>query len=194
MATFIDLPRDQVSRRIVDNELLLRSVQAAGAAPAKARTGTRVTVRGYDIPWLPGKAEHMYVEYDDGRERLIARGGPSPLGDALNGNLRVVAGVSPEQESRDYRKGGRVLHSGFLPGVSAQTAAAPARAYGEELKRDGRAYSRQSNSNSFAADVVERMFGVRPGDHLTPGYDRNLKNAPQVRPYDLSPALRGPGG
>lgn len=173
--------------------LTLKDYAALHRAP-KARPGTSVTVRAYDIPWLPGKAEHMYVAYDDGREQLIARGGPSHLGDVLNGNLRVVAGVTPAWESRDHGQGGRVLHRGFLPDVAARDAAAGARAQAAQLARDHRAYSRRSNSNSFAADVAEDLFGVRPGDRLTPGHDRRLREAPRVRPYDISPALRRPGG
>ena len=190
MATLLNAPAGSLA---APAHLTPRERVALARAPTK-RPGTRVTVRAYDIPWLPGKAEHMFVEYDDGRERLIARGGPSHLGDALSGNLRVVAGVTPARESRDDGQGGRVLHSGFLPDVAATDAAARARTHAAQLARDNRSYSARSNSNSFAADVAEDLFGVRPGDRLTPGYDRRLKDAPRVRPYDISPAMRGPGG
>jgi len=162
-------------------------------APKRGRPGTEVTVRAYDIPWLPGKAEHMYVQYDDGREQLIARGGPSNLGAALYGNLTVRAGVTPARDSRDYGNGGRVVYRGFLPDRSAEAAAAGARRHADEVIRDRRRYTIDTNSNSYAADVVEPLFGVRPGDSLTPGYQRRLNTAPRVRPYDISPAMRLPG-
>lgn len=168
--------------------LPLKDLAALQRAP-KRRAGTQVTARSYDIPWLPGKAEHMYLEYDDGRDQLIGRGGPSHLSGAVDGSLRVVGGVTPARQSRDYGKGGRVVQSGFVPDMTAQQASASARALGDRLAADPRAYSYRSNSNSFAADAFEGLFGVRPGDHLTPGHDRRLDASRRVRPRDFSPAM-----
>lgn len=65
--------------------------------------------------------EHMYVEYDDGRERLIARGEPSPrsglpmLNGALSDNLRVSGSVVAAASGRDFGTGRRLIFEGFLP-------------------------------------------------------------------------------
>lgn len=168
--------------------LSLREQLALEAAPK--RPGTSVRVRAYRIPGL-GPAKHMYVEYDDGRERLIARGGPSGEGPdfvrgVLSDNLHVTGGVTPAYLSRDYAKGGETVFSGYLPGVSAQAAAAPARREAQALAKDPRRYRGLANSNSYAADTVEPLFGVRPGDPLTPGYKTRLDEAPRAR---LSPLM-----
>jgi hypothetical protein len=136
----------------------------------------------------------MYVEYDDGRQRRIARGGPSGLAGALSGDLQVTAGVTPADQSRDNGAGGRVLYRGFIPNRSADEAAEPARRHAEAVNKGRRQYGSGANSNSFAADVTAQMFGVRPGDNYTPGYRQRLNSAPRTRPYDISPALRRPGG
>lgn len=183
-----------VDPRTTYQPMTARELAELNRAPKRPGPGTSVTVRSYDIPWLPGRAEHMYVEYDDGRRQLIARGGPSNLGNALNGNLQIVGGVTPARESRDYGKGERVLYRGFVPDKSAEETAAPARAYAAKVVKDRRAYGLKANSNSFAADVAAALFGVRPGDDLTPGYRQRLNKAPRVSPYDISPALRGTGG
>lgn len=160
-------------------------------APLRSRPrgrGTQVTVRAYDIPSLPGPHEHMYVEYDDGREQLIARGGPSAdggefVGKGIAGRLQVVGGVSPASINRDYGKGRRVVFEGFVPEISAQEAAAPARQSGRMLQDHPRQYGWGANSNSYAADAVEPLFAIRPGDRLTPGYDTRLKDAPGLYPW-----------
>jgi hypothetical protein len=149
--------------------------------------GTTVRVRSYDIPGLPGPSEHMYVEYDDGHEQLIARGGPSRdgaslAGAALQDDLHVVGGVTPARLSRDYGHGQRVVFEGFAPGISAQQAADPARERARGLAADPRRYGWRSNSNSYAADAVEPLFGVRPGDGLTPGSRTRLQDAPRTSP------------
>ncbi|WP_372785026.1 hypothetical protein [Phenylobacterium sp.] len=139
----------------------------------------------------------MFVQYDDGREQLIARGGPSLegaefAGGLLDGSNRVTAGVFPAALSKDYGKGQREIFHGFLPGIPAQEAAAGARAYAADVNRGGDAYAPLgTNSNSFAADVIEDRFGRRVGDTGTPGYRYHLhaqRTAPQ--PFDLSPLLR----
>lgn len=175
--------------RTVYQPMTARELAALSMAPKRTGPGTSVTVRSYDIPWLPGPAEHMYVEYDDGRDRLVARGGPSAFVDVFDGNLRVVGGVSPAGQSRDGDKGGRVLQRGFIPNRSADEAAAPARRHAEAVNKAGRQYGVGANSNSFAADVAADMFGVRPGDSLTPGYRRRLNSAPRARPSDVRPAV-----
>jgi len=154
------------------------------------RKGTHVTVRAYDIPNLPGPQQHMYVEYDDGREQLIARGGPSAEGDtfvpsSLAGRLRVVGGVVPATQSKDYGKGERVVFRGFAPDMSAQEAAEPARRNGRALQEQPRQYGIwRDNSNSFAADAVEPLFGIRPGSAWrTPGHGNTLTKARGVHSW-----------
>lgn len=156
-------------------------------APRRTGPGTMVTVRSYEVPKWPLDDEHMYVEYDDGREQLIARGGPSAEGGALvkgalRDDLHVVGGVAPAHLSKDFAQGERVMLQGFLPGVTAQEAAIPARLVARRLDRDPRRYRRGSNSNSYAADAVEPLFGMRPGDVFTPGWDTRLGSAPRVQP------------
>ena len=184
-----------VDPRKVYQPLTARELSELNRAPRRTGPGTQVTVRSYDIPGLYGPDEHMYVEYDDGREKLIARGGPSSAGGLLMGSARVVGGVTPAAESRDYERGGRVMYRGFVPNKSADTTAAPARLHAKSLDADERAYDIGANSNSFAADVTAALFGVRPGDNFTPGYRQRLNTAPRRRaPVDLSPALRRPAG
>ncbi|MFN4178033.1 hypothetical protein [Phenylobacterium sp.] len=169
-------------------------------APKKGeRRGTTVTMYAYEIPGVPGRVDHAYVEFDDGRERLIARGGPSAQGPALFGaamadQLHVVGGVVPAYLSRDEGKGTRVLFRGEVPGVPAGVAARGAQRIGRELARDPRRYTLWSNSNSYAGDVVEDLFRVRPGDDATPGSAYPLSGARRPKPsLDFSPALKGPG-
>ncbi|MGA0604954.1 hypothetical protein ACO2Q0_03055 [Phenylobacterium sp. VNQ135] len=136
-------------------------------ADAPKRPGTRVTVRAYDTPW-PGRDEHMYTEYDDGREQYIYRGGPS-----LHG---VHAQLTPARESPDYGKGGRVLYRTDLPGVTARTAIGPAQAEGERIERSGAPYRVfYSNSNGVVADGTEAQFGIRVGDERTPGWETPIE-------------------
>lgn len=149
-------------------------------APGEA--GTRVTVQAYPVPLLGRQADHMYVTLDDGREVLIARGGPSArtpgemIRDAWTDHLTVRAEVAPRATSTDRGRGGRVIFEGFLPGQSAQEAATPARAHAVGVNLGGNDYRRDSSSNSFAADVVEALFGCRVGDARTWGSRTQLRD------------------
>lgn len=168
--------------------------------------GTTVTVRSYNIPRKNGAPsmprfvenlypEHMYVELDDGREQLIARGGPrEPADPASSDEWTVTGGVGPARQSRDYGRGERVMQRRFVPDVTAQQAAEIARRQAADLERDPRRYGASANSNSFAADVTEALTGERPGDARTWGSRQHLSTAPRIRsePLDLSPAMRGP--
>lgn len=182
-------PPPPIDPRKTYQPLTVRERMALDRAPKMGGPGTRVTVRSYDIPDLPLSQEHMYVEYDDGREQLIARGGPSAEGrafmsQALAGRLQVTGGVTPAKLNRDYGKGQRVLFQGFLPEVTAQQAAEPARRNAQALKDRPRRYGWLSNSNSYAADAVEPLFGVRPGDGvMTPGAAHRLAGAQPISPW-----------
>lgn len=167
-----------------------------GPKPPYDRPGprTRVTTYSYDIPrakgWLPrhgwaGGPDHMYVEFDDGRETLIARGGPK-------GRLETVqAQVTPAGDSIDRGQGERVMFRGELPGQTAREATRAAQAHAEGVNRGFNRYGLRSNSNSYAADVVEDLFGVRPGDFQTWGHRRRLVDTPP-KPTPYTDALRRP--
>jgi hypothetical protein len=177
-------------------------------APKRA-PGTEVSVRARPIGKLGGWKDHMFVHYDDGRAQLIARGGPSEEGASffpslVDGSNRVLAEVTPEAASRDYDFPYRTIASTFLPGVSAEQAAAEARAHALGVDRLGNGYGWRRNSNSYAADVAAPLFGYRPGDRRTPGYDQRLRDdvpppAPQgsvftgpLRVDDWTPIIRNP--
>lgn len=195
MATILTgVPAPQGGRLLSGTAMSLRDYAALQAAP-KRRRGTQVTVRAFDIPGRKGllgrvTPDHMYVEYDDGQEQLIARGGPSGQGRGfadglMRDDLHVVGEVTPARENRDYGRGERVLFRGFVPDVPAQQAAEPALRNAEALDRDPRRYRGGSNSNSFAADAVEPLFGVRPGDRQTWGWRDRLRTAPRTRPFGM---------
>lgn len=121
----------------------------------------------------------MYVEYDDGREQLIARGGPSAHGlaflrDGMAGKLRTTAEVKPARQSRDYGTAERTLAQTFLPGVTAREAAQPAYEMAAQVRRGNNLYGQGVNSNSYAAAAAEPAFGRRIGDKHTPGYETRL--------------------
>jgi len=150
--------------------------------------GTNVTVYSYDVPRAAGKLgertpDHMYVQYDDGREQVIARGGPSASGlgyflGAQNDTLRIKGEVTPARRNRDFGRGERVMFRGFLPGMTAQQASEGARKTAAELERAPRAYrATGTNSNSFVGDVIEPQFGVRPGDRQTWGSELRTRNS-----------------
>ncbi|MDO8380511.1 hypothetical protein [Phenylobacterium sp.] len=175
-----------VDKLIVRNDAVLKRLPKKAAA---GPPGTKVTVRAYDIasrrlPWLklldPVLYDHMYVEYDDGREPLIARGGPSSRGllpfvrDGLSGRLRTTAEVMPAHQSEDFGRGERVLAQTFIPGRTAREVAQPAYVKAAQVRRGNNLYGRQVNSNSYAADSVEPIFGRRIGDEDTPGYETRL--------------------
>lgn len=194
MAQWIFAPAPVRSPALANGPVLsLRDLSALQKAPRRGPE-TTVTVRAYDIPGRRGVAgrvtpDHMYVEYDDGREQIIARGGPSGQGpefarQLLTDDLHVVGEVTPARESRDYGRGERVLFRGRLPGVTAQAAAEPARRLAERLRDDPRRYRGDSNSNSFVGDVIEPTFHVRPGDRQTWGWDRRLETAPRTQPFN----------
>jgi hypothetical protein len=184
-----------------DGILLSPQEQAALAAAPRRPAGTEVTVQATPVHVLgvPTPFRHMYVQYDDGPDQLIARGGPSLEGPAffggtIDGSDRVSAGVGPASQSKDYGAGGRVLAQRFLPNETVQQAAFPARVHAGGVNHGGNFYGIwDSNSNSFAADVSEPIFGRRPGDVWTPGSRTRLRDdgaAPP--PLDLSPALGVP--
>lgn len=172
--------------------LTLRELALLQTAP-KRTPGTEVTVRAKPVfPWLPTfdlpfgyefrGPDHMFVQYDDGRRPLIARGGPSRsdllgfVGGELDGSTRMSAGVYPAQQSSDYGQERRVLARRFLPGVTAEQAAAPAFRHAEGVNHGGNGYGLNSNSNSYAADDAEPIFGRRIGDDATPGYRTHLRD------------------
>jgi len=173
-------PQDYVS---------LNRAPRLGAGPRPP--GTKVTAYAYDLLRLPEPLarltpDHLYVEYDDGQEQLIARGGPSREGlglaaGHLRGDLSVAAKVGSARESRDYRRGGRVMFRGFLPHMTAQQAAGPARRHAAGVNRGGNAYLGDQNSNTFASDVVEDTFGVPIGDGQTWGSGGRLGHGPKLR-------------
>ncbi|TAJ70697.1 MAG: hypothetical protein EPO51_16540 [Phenylobacterium sp.] len=190
MVTMIDgvLPPPPVSGRTEGPVLSLKDYAALQRAPKRAPT-TRVTVRSYDVPgsWLnklTGKQlsdeakayspDHMYAEYDDGREQYIYRGGPR--------GAFLSARVDPARESPDYGRGERVLYRTELPGQTARQAIQPAREAADHLNRSGQPYLVfGSNSNSVIGDLTADQLGHRVGDRQTPGY----------RPSTLSPYLPG---
>lgn len=106
MATFLkgNLPGPGSPAPLPSGPLMsLRAYASLAAAPRKAQPpGTRVTVRSFDIfsdmferatgRELPESVkkiapDHMFTEYDDGREQYIFRGGEK--------NLRLEAQVDP---------------------------------------------------------------------------------------------------
>ena len=130
-------------------------------ANAPRQAGTNVTVRAYPVwggPW-----DHMYVEYDDGREQYIYRGGPSKHG--------VHAEVTPADRSRDRGRGGREIYRTSLPGVRAREAIKPAERHAARVEASGEPYlAFRSNSNLVVGDLTEDQFGRRAGDNRTPGW------------------------
>lgn len=137
-------------------------------ALAPRKQGTSVTVRSYDL-FRDGKRDnlkvapdHMFVEYDDGREQYIFRGGPSAHG--------LHAEVTRASDSRDYQRGTRVLERRFIPGATAREAIRPAQATAARIERTRPPYlGVHSNSNTAVGDATELQFGRRAGDGQTPG-------------------------
>ena len=175
------------AQRVSAPLMTLREYAALEAAPKKApHAGTRVTVRSFDVlsdnlakatghP-LPSfvKArlpDHMYTEYDDGREQFIFRGGPS------GGKLKVQ--VDPARQSPDFGRGDRVLYETFLPGVTARDAKRPAERSAAWINRSGTLYGGPiANSNLAVGDQTEVQFGKRVGDHQTWGWRDGPRFAP----------------
>jgi hypothetical protein len=178
--------------------MTLQDWAAVASAPQRS-AGTEVSVRASKVRPLLDIPDHMFVEYDDGQNPLIARGGPSKSGlglvtGSLDGSNRVTARVDPSQLSPDYGTAYRTLAARFLPGVSAEEAAAPARQHAAGVNRGGNAYGWNANSDSFAADVAEPLFGFRPHDAWTPGYQTHLRDTPPPPPPYSAPgnAFSGP--
>lgn len=152
-------------------------------ARAPKRRGTTVTVESYPLGFTGGAADHMYAQFDDGRDSYIYRGGPGPNG-------RLDAGVVPAPLSRDFGKGSRVQFQTFLPDVSAAQAVAPARADAARIAASADPYlGITSNSNSVIGDFTARTYGHRvgrdrryAGHGWTPGYDDDLPTEPPTDP------------
>lgn len=139
---------------------------------------TRVTVKSYDVPagwvekppsqilppWFRSRSpDHMFVEYDDGREQYIARGGPK--------GAFKSARVDAARRSPDFRRGERVLYSEVLPGQSAREAIGPALELARRTNGSGQPYLVfGSNSNSYVGDLTQEQLGRRIGDRQTWGY------------------------
>lgn len=183
MATIINgaLP---ASRALADPGAAVMSLKdyASLHVAPKVAPSTKVTVRSYDVPgsWfakvtgrqLPGWAkaispDHMYVEYDDGQEQYIYRGGPrGPL---------LSARVDPARASPDHGRGERVLHRTELPGQTARQAIRPAQQAARQINGAGQPYLVfGSNSNSVIGDLTADQLGRRIGDRQTPGYRPNM--------------------
>jgi hypothetical protein len=145
-------------------------------ANAPKLDGTRVSVKAYPVGPSFDPFQHMYAEFDDGRDSYIYRGGPDP-------DARVGAGVAPAHLSRDFAKGERVLYETFLPGVPAREAIKPAQADADRINRSGDPYlGVTSNSNSVIGGYTDRQFGHRVGDAWTPGYRYDLPDHPEIPP------------
>lgn len=153
-------------------KLLLTPQEQVRLARAPRRPGTEVRVKSYDIieantglrlPVRNLTPDHMYVEYDDGRDPYIYRGGPSPHG--------LHAQVDPVADSPDHGRGDRILFETFLPGINARAAAKPAQAMRDRIERSGRPYLLfDSNSNDAVGDLTQAQFGWRAGDDQTWGW------------------------
>jgi hypothetical protein len=163
--------------------LTTREAAALRAAP-KRSPSTEVTVRAYPVkiagvPLLG--LEHMYTEYDDGRDQYISRGGPSWHG--------LHAQVDPARESPDYRRGTRVVHQTELPGLAAAEAVWPARRNAVRVEASHAPYAGlYSNSNSVVGDQMEDQFGHRVGDRRTPGWNHRIATFPErlrQAPYSM---------
>lgn len=117
-----------------------------------------------------------------GPQGPIARGGPTK-------GLQWVSGrVDPERQSPDFERGGRVMFRGFLPGVTARDAAVPAQQHARAVNADGaNPYGWAANSNSFAGDTEEGLFGCRVGDARTIGFMTHLRETPS--PPQFIPGL-----
>ena len=142
--------------------------------------GTLVTMRAKPIPAVRNQADHMWVEFDDGRQQLIARGGPDShnaemFASGMLNDLSVMGQVDRAENSPDYRQGRRVMAERFLPNITADAAATDARRHAAGVNGRANRYGAERNSNGFAADVYERISGERVGDGRTWGYRNRLK-------------------
>jgi hypothetical protein len=184
--------------------MTLNDWAALASAPTRP-VGTQVSVRATPVSAVGNHADHMFVEYDDGQNQLIARGEPSKTGSQflpglLSGTNRVAAEVTPEALSKDYRAPYRPIASTFLPGMTSDQAAEAARRHAQGIGLGGNAYGPLTNSNSYAADVAEPLLGWRPGDGRTWGYKSHLSDAAApgidfsgpLNPENLTPIIRNP--
>lgn len=180
---FLDAPASDPLRSY--QPLTARETIALTRAPRSSAAGTQVTMWATPVGKIGGAADHMFEVFDDGREQLIARGGPSAEGaafieGALGRSLTIRARVDPAERSPDYRQGQRVVAQGFLPGMSAREATAGARRHAAKVNQGANAYTPWRNSNSFAADDFESLFGRRVGDSRTWGYRTRLREEPPL--------------
>lgn len=164
--------------------------RAPKASPGRALSGTNITVRAKPVRRAPGgPADHMWVEFDDGRRQFIARGGPDAhdaemAASAAFDDLDVMGQVDPAVDSPDYGQGTRVVARSYLPGVTAEQATGEARRHAAGVNRRGNKYGWDYNSNSFAADVFEDLTGRRVGDARTPGAQNRLRETGPRRPLE----------
>ena len=178
-----------VDKQIVRNSAVLRAAPRRDNPATRSPPGTWVRVKAYDIPqnkygappWLTIGPDHMFVEYDDGREQVIARGGPSGeprqfVRHGFAGQLRTRAEVTPAKDSKDYGAGQRVMFETFVPHRTARDVARPAYDKAARVNRADNLYGAGVNSNSFAADVIEDTFGRRVGDWQTWGAKTRLRS------------------
>lgn len=170
----------------VDKQLVRNAAVLKIAPKKQGQAGTTVRVESYDIAhqkwgWPRSRLpDHAFITYDDGREKIIARGGPSSEGllpfirEGLAGKLRTTAEVTPARESKDFGRGERLLAQTFIPGRTAREAAQQAHQAAEKANRGNNLYGYGVNSNSYMADAAEPTFGRRIGDRTTPGYKTRL--------------------
>jgi hypothetical protein len=165
----------------------------AAVEKAPKLPGTTVTVEAYPVGPSFDPANHMYVQFDDGRERYIYRGGP-------NSDGSLGAGVVPAHLSRDYGKG-QDLYQTFLPNVSAVQAIRPAQADADRINGSDNPYAAlTSNSNSIVGDYTARQYGHRVGNSVwdrifsgkswTPGASYDLPDHSPIP--DLTPVIASP--
>jgi hypothetical protein len=198
MAAFLkgNLPGPSAPSPLPSGPLMsLRAYASLTAAPRKAQPrGTRVTVRSFDIfsnmleeatghelpePIKKILPDHMYTEYDDGREQYIFRGGEK--------DFRLEAQVDPARQSPDYGRGERLLHETYLPGVAARDAKRPSERSAAWINRSGTLYGYPiANSNMAVGDQTEVQFGKRVGDDQTWGW----KDGPRFAPWPWIDHLR----
>jgi hypothetical protein len=172
--------------------LLSLSDQAA-LEKAPKLPGTTVTVEAYPVGPSFDPANHMYVQFDDGKDSYIYRGGPGADG-------RLSAGVVPAHLSRDYGKGQTPMYQTFLPNQSAEQAIAPAQAAADRINRSDNPYGVvTSNSNSVVGDYTAQQYGHRVGQGpsgvlgpgaWTPGYGYDVPDHSPIP--DLTPVIASP--
>lgn len=175
-------------------------------APPKG--GTRVQMRAFDVAetklgvdlpdWLEKRLpDHAYVQYDDGRDRIIARGGPSEgkgfIADGLGGRLRVVSEVQLAERSVDNGLGTKLIDETFIPDKTAQEAARAARTYSAGVNRGQNLYGAKVNSNSFAGGAHEQSAGRRAGTAEMWGHETRLGDGQLPPDFQRSRRLLGPG-